>query len=75
MPFMAYATRYVSRLTGIDDRTREDYQRETRLHLSLLQHVEPTGHVVPPATIANLAEDDVQDWPDAHTWPTSIRMC
>ncbi|MGW3570185.1 tyrosine-type recombinase/integrase [Streptomyces sp. NPDC000941] len=61
MPFLKYATRYVNRLNGIDDRTREDYHREIRIHLSLLQHVEPTGQVV-PATIANLAEDDIQDW-------------
>ncbi|MER7787801.1 hypothetical protein [Streptomyces sp. NPDC097640] len=61
MTFLAYAERYVNRLTGIDDRTREDYHREIRLHLSLLQHVEPTGQVV-PATIANLTEDDVTDW-------------
>ncbi|MEU6342146.1 site-specific integrase [Streptomyces sp. NPDC046977] len=61
MPFEQWATRYVSRLTGIDDRTRDDYYRDVRLHLSLLQHTEPSGRVV-PATICNLVADDIQDW-------------
>ncbi|WP_445519159.1 hypothetical protein [Streptomyces sp. NEAU-174] len=57
---MKYAERYVDRLTGIDDRTREDYHREIRIHLSLLQHAEPTGRVV-PATICNVESDDITD--------------
>ncbi|MFI0768562.1 tyrosine-type recombinase/integrase [Streptomyces sp. NPDC021218] len=61
MPFVRYAERYVDRLTGIDVRTREDYHREIRIHLSLLQHAEPSGHVI-PATICNVESDDITDW-------------
>lgn len=61
VPLLEYATRYVDRLTGIDERTREDYHREVRLHLSLLQHTQHSGLVV-PATVANLTADDVADW-------------
>lgn len=61
VPFMTWATRYIDRLTGIDERTRDDYLRDTRLHLSVLQHTTPAGHIV-PATIGNLTADDVQDW-------------
>ncbi|WP_406000669.1 hypothetical protein [Streptomyces sp. NBC_00829] len=31
IPFLAYAERYVSRLTGIEERTRDDYRREVRI--------------------------------------------
>ncbi|MCX4581996.1 hypothetical protein [Streptomyces sp. NBC_01481] len=56
-----YATRYVDRLTGIDERTREDYHREIRLHLSVLRHTDPAGNQR-AATICNLTQDDVTDW-------------
>jgi integrase len=56
-----WSTRYVDRLTGIDDRTREDYQREVRLHLSLIHHTQRSGLVV-PATVANVTAEDVADW-------------
>jgi hypothetical protein len=36
MRFVKRATRYVDRLTGIEERTREDYRRDIRIHLSLL---------------------------------------
>ncbi|WP_282696289.1 site-specific integrase [Streptomyces sp. CC208A] len=61
MPLVAYATRYVDRLTGIDDRTREDYHREIRIHFSLIRHIDPTG-TEREATICNLTQDDVSDW-------------
>lgn len=61
VPLLAYAERYVNRLTGIDDRTRDDYHREIRLHLSLLAHTRTDGVVV-PATVENLTQDDVSDW-------------
>ncbi|GAA4702299.1 tyrosine-type recombinase/integrase [Streptomyces youssoufiensis] len=61
MPLVEYAERYVRRLTGIDPRTREDYEREIRLHLSLVQHADPSGHTV-PATICNTSPDDITDW-------------
>ncbi|MGS2588037.1 tyrosine-type recombinase/integrase [Streptomyces hebeiensis] len=61
VPFDAWATRYVDRLTGIEKRTREDYHRDIRIHLSLLRHVTPQGQMV-PATIGNLTQDDITDW-------------
>jgi integrase len=61
MPLVAWAERYVSKLTGIEDRTREDYEREVRIHFTLIQHTTAAGLVV-PATIANLTQDDVTDW-------------
>lgn len=60
-PLLEYAYRYVDRLTGIDDRTREDYRREIRIHFALIQHTQLSGAVV-PATVANLTSDDVADW-------------
>jgi integrase len=60
-PLLDYAHRYVDRLTGIDDRTREDYRREIRLHFALIHHTQASGTVV-PATIANVTSDDVADW-------------
>ncbi|GGY00074.1 tyrosine-type recombinase/integrase [Streptomyces fructofermentans] len=56
-----WANRYVGRLTGVDDRTREDYAREVRLHFSHLEHVRTDGIAV-PATICNLTQDDITDW-------------
>lgn len=61
MPFVDYAVRYVNRLTGIDERTREDYLREVRIHLSLLTHTDAARREH-PATICNLTQDDVTDW-------------
>ncbi|KAA6221767.1 site-specific integrase [Streptomyces albofaciens JCM 4342] len=61
VPWVTWAERYVDRLTGIDDRTRDDYRREIRIHLSLLQHTQHSGEVV-PATVCNVTADDVADW-------------
>lgn len=61
MSLVKYATRYVDRLTGIDDRTREDYHREIRIHFSLIKHTDPSG-AEREATICNLTQDDVSDW-------------
>ncbi|TLQ45798.1 tyrosine-type recombinase/integrase [Streptomyces marianii] len=61
VPFPDYATRYVDRLTGIDERTREDYHREVRIHLSLLRHTDHAGREH-SATIGNLTQEDVTDW-------------
>ncbi|MEU7044989.1 site-specific integrase [Streptomyces varsoviensis] len=60
-PLVPFAERYVHRLTNVDDRTQDDYEREIRLHLSLIQHTEPSGHVV-PATVCNVTKDDITDW-------------
>ncbi|WP_335936670.1 tyrosine-type recombinase/integrase [Streptomyces sp. PTD5-9] len=61
VPFETWAARYIDRLTGIDERTREDYHRDLRIHLSLLRHTGPAGreHL---ATIGNLTQDDIADW-------------
>ncbi|MCZ7460136.1 hypothetical protein [Streptomyces sp. WMMC940] len=56
IPWLTYATRYVGRLTGIDERTREDYHREIRIHLSLLKHTDAAGHEYPP-TVCNITQD------------------
>lgn len=61
VPFVEYANRYATRLTGIDERTREDYLRDIRIHLSLLAHTDIRERVH-PATIGNLVEDDIADW-------------
>lgn len=61
VPLIDYALRYVNRLTGIDERTRDDYTRDIRLHLSLVQHLDPYGRTV-PATICNVTQEDVSDW-------------
>ncbi|MEU1276741.1 site-specific integrase, partial [Streptomyces sp. NPDC005799] len=61
VPLTAYADRYVDRLTGIDDRTREDYRREIRLHFSHIVHLRADGTEI-PATICNVTQDDVTDW-------------
>ncbi|MGW0787500.1 hypothetical protein ACWD04_04425 [Streptomyces sp. NPDC002911] len=60
MPF-AWAARYIDRLTGIEERTREDYSRDLRIHFTLLRHTTLQGRSV-PATIGNLTEDDITDW-------------
>ena len=56
-----YAKRYVDRLTGIDDRTRDDYHREVRIHFAVLKHTDAYGQEQ-PATICSLTQDDVTDW-------------
>lgn len=61
MPFEKWATRYIDKLTGIEDRTREDYHRDLRIHLSLLRHSDTAGREH-PATIGNLTQDDISDW-------------
>ncbi|MEU2510502.1 tyrosine-type recombinase/integrase [Streptomyces syringium] len=65
-PFVEWALRYVRRLTGIDERTRDDYEREIRLHLSLIVHTTHSGLIIPP-TICNVTADDVADWVRAET--------
>ncbi|MFJ2675066.1 tyrosine-type recombinase/integrase [Streptomyces sp. NPDC087525] len=61
MPLITWANRYVSRLTGIDVRTREDYESEIRLHFQHIEHTTASGLTL-PATICNLTQDDVTDW-------------
>ncbi|GED89360.1 hypothetical protein [Streptomyces sp. 6-11-2] len=61
MPLLAWAHRYVDRLTGIDERTRQDYRRDVDNHFSIIRHTRPDGTVV-DATIGNVAADDIQDW-------------
>lgn len=61
VPFTKWAERYIQRLNKVDDRTRSDYLRELRLHLSLLRHTDLHGNVS-PATICNITQDDVNDW-------------
>lgn len=61
MPWLDWCNRYVDRITGVDERTRDDYRREIRLHLSLMRHRTRTGDERPP-TIGTITADDVQDW-------------
>lgn len=61
IPFEAWAARYIDRLTGIEERTREDYHRDLRIHFSLLRHTTLQGRTT-PATIGNLTQDDITDW-------------
>ncbi|MET9803853.1 hypothetical protein [Streptomyces sp. NPDC006368] len=61
MPLAKWAERYVSHLTGIDVRTREDCMREVRVRFTLIQHTAPTALSF-PATICDLTRDDVTDW-------------
>ncbi|MFF9072335.1 hypothetical protein ACF1A9_08445 [Streptomyces sp. NPDC014872] len=58
--FGVWAARYIDHLTGIDERTREDYHRDLRIHLPLLRHTDLAGHEH-PATIGNLTQDDIAD--------------
>ncbi|MFI9200222.1 tyrosine-type recombinase/integrase [Streptomyces sp. NPDC053048] len=60
-PLLDFAYRYVKRLTGVDKRTRDDYERELRLHLSRIAHTTAAGLVV-PATVCNVVADDIVDW-------------
>ncbi|NUP52320.1 MAG: site-specific integrase [Catenulispora sp.] len=61
VPLLDYAYAYVDALTGIDDRTRDDYHREVRIHFALIEHRQPSGAMV-QATIANLTQEDVTAW-------------
>ncbi|MFC9753021.1 tyrosine-type recombinase/integrase [Streptomyces sp. NPDC056921] len=61
MPFETWAARYIDRLTGIEERTREDYRRDLRIHLSLLRHTDAAGREY-AASIGNLTPDDISDW-------------
>ncbi|WP_367140397.1 MULTISPECIES: tyrosine-type recombinase/integrase [Streptomyces] len=60
-PLLDWSHRYVQRLTNVDARTKDDYERDVRLHVSRLVHTTATGLVV-PATVCNVVADDVQDW-------------
>ncbi|WP_254878508.1 site-specific integrase [Streptomyces sp. NA04227] len=53
---------HVENLTGIDERTRDDYRRDVDLHLSLLEHQALTQQTAVPATICNLTQEDVNAW-------------
>jgi hypothetical protein len=57
VPLVNWACRYVERLTGIDQRTRDDYLREVDRHVSLVVHTTRAGRVL-PATIGNITADD-----------------
>lgn len=61
VPLVEYANRYIDRLNHVDQRTKDDYHRDVRLHLSLIQHTDPRGRKV-PATICNLVQEDIDDW-------------
>ncbi|WP_330349634.1 tyrosine-type recombinase/integrase [Streptomyces sp. NBC_00582] len=61
VPLVDYASRYVRRLNGVDGRTKDDYERDIRLHLSQIQHTNLRGQVE-QATIGNLIQEDVDDW-------------
>nr|WTB31410.1 hypothetical protein OG781_19665 [Streptomyces sp. NBC_00830] len=56
VPLVNWAQRYVERLTGIDQRTRDDYLREVDRHLALFVHTTRAGQVM-PATIGNITAD------------------
>ncbi|RLL66955.1 site-specific integrase [Streptomyces sp. Z26] len=61
VPLLPWCHRYVNRLTGVDERTRDDYRRDIDRHLALIQHTRHSGQAVEP-TIGNITADDVQDW-------------
>ncbi|MFI2078281.1 tyrosine-type recombinase/integrase [Streptomyces triculaminicus] len=56
-----WALRYVSRITGVTERVRQDYEREVHSYFSLLKHTSRSG-VVSPATVGNVTAEDVVDW-------------
>lgn len=61
-PFTDWALRVVSRLTGIEERTRRDYRRDLHNHVfGILVHTAPDGRRTDP-TIANITADDLTDW-------------
>jgi integrase len=75
-PFLAWAHRYVDRLTGVEARTKKDYKRDIDNHFAGLLHTGPDGverrygglvHTLRdgsfnPATVCTITEDDLQDW-------------
>lgn len=75
-PLLAWAHRYVDRLTGVEARTKRDYKRDIDKHFAGLLHTGPDGverrygglvHTLRdgsrnPATVCTVTEDDVQDW-------------
>lgn len=61
VPWLDWCRRYVERLTGIQEDTRETYLGEIDRHLSLMRHTLMDGTVL-PATIGTITTDDVQDW-------------
>ncbi|HLL34233.1 MAG TPA: site-specific integrase [Streptomyces sp.] len=61
VPWLDWCLRYVDRLTGIQEDTRESYRGEVLRHLSLMRHTLFDGRVF-PATVGNITADDVQDW-------------
>ncbi|MGK5497265.1 tyrosine-type recombinase/integrase [Streptomyces sp. URMC 125] len=63
---MDWCLRYVDRLTGIQEGTRDTYRGEILRHLSLMRHTLFDGTEL-PATIGNITADDVQDWVRAET--------
>lgn len=76
VPLLAWAHRYVDRLTGVTARTKSDYHRDLDNHFAPQQHTGPDGaqqtfgglvHTlrdgrILEATVCNITEDDVQDW-------------
>jgi integrase len=61
LPIVDAAITYIDKLTGVEDRTAEDYRRMARRHFAVLEHVTPAGVTV-PATLCNLDADDVGRW-------------
>lgn len=80
VPLMAWAHRYVDRLTGVTARTKSDYKRDADNHFVPVAHTGLDGversfgglvHTlrdgrVMPATVCSITEDDVQDWVRVH---------
>jgi integrase len=76
VPLLAWAHRYVDRLTGVESRTKSDYHRDIDRHFVPVVHVGLDGversygglvHTLRdgralPATVCNVTEDDLQDW-------------
>ncbi|WP_327403880.1 site-specific integrase [Streptomyces sp. NBC_01288] len=76
VPLLAWAHRYVDRLTGVTARTKSDYHRDIDNHFATRRHTGPDGverayggvvHTlrdgrVLEATVCNVTEDDLQDW-------------
>ncbi|MET9100009.1 tyrosine-type recombinase/integrase [Streptomyces antibioticus] len=61
VPLVDYGLRYVRRLNGVDPRTKDDYERDVRMHFAKIVHTDVRGREV-PATICNLIQEDVDDW-------------
>ncbi|MEU1309424.1 site-specific integrase [Streptomyces cinnamoneus] len=58
---VSWALQYVSRINGVSDRVRQDYERDVHRHIALTTHTTPTGLVV-PATVGNVTAADIADW-------------